>query len=449
MTSFDTHFAALQLELDWLEQVIGGQLDQYLSPEPQECDVSSWPAPALPAASALAGLVRDWRLQPAERLALVLALAPLLRPQALDMLLLESSQTGRVLTEFGGVQEARQRGFLPSGQTLAFLLSANRPRAWRDYLRITAPEHRLMREQVLRLDQDSERGARIAGALRLSEQWLHVLLSGETARPEREIDFPARPITCAQDWSDLVLEPGVLAQLLEIRHWLEFGPQVLGNYGLADKIKPGYRALFYGPPGTGKTLSACLLGKSMGREVYRVDTSMVVSKYIGETEKNLGRVFDVAQYRDWILFFDEADALFGKRTAAVSSNDRHANQQTAYLLQRIEDFPGVVLLATNLRANMDEAFTRRFQAMIQFAMPGPEERRRLWQAAFAGSLTLATEIDLADLAERFELAGGAIINVLRATALCAAARGTRTVTRDSLLQALRRELAKDNRSVQL
>jgi len=129
MTSFDTHFAALQLELDWLEQVIGGQLDQYLSPEPQECDVSSWPAPALPAASALAGLVRDWRLQPAERLALVLALAPLLRPQALDMLLLESSQTGRVLTEFGGVQEARQRGFLPSGQTLAFLLSANRPRA--------------------------------------------------------------------------------------------------------------------------------------------------------------------------------------------------------------------------------------------------------------------------------------------------------------------------------
>lgn len=137
--------------------------------------------------------------------------------------------------------------------------------------------------------------------------------------------------------------------------------------------------MFSGPPGTGKTLTAALLGKSTGRDVYRVDLSMVVSKYIGETEKNLSRVFDAASYKEWILFFDEGDALFGKRTEASSSNDRHANQLTGYLLQKIEDFPGTVIVATNLKSNMDEAFTRRFQNMVHFTIPGPEERLQLWK----------------------------------------------------------------------
>ena len=454
MSSFAHHHAALQRELDWLQQVIEAQLTAYLGAEPQACDLSHWPPPPLDAdtsggTTALAQLVRDMQLQPSERLAIALALAPHLRPQALDMLLLESSQTKRVITEFGGIADARQRGFQPSGQTLAFLLSANHPPAWEDYLRIAATDHPLMREQVLRLDHEPNSGPRIAAPLRLSEQWLHYLLSGETPRPERDSDFPAQPITSAQDWPDLVLDANVAAQVLEIRHWLQHGERLMRDYGLAHKIRPGYRALFYGPPGTGKTLSACLLGKSMGREVYRVDASMVVSKYIGETEKNLGRVFDVAQHRDWILFFDEADALFGKRTTATTSNDRHANQQTGYLLQRIEDFPGVVILATNLRSNLDEAFTRRFQAMVHFAMPGPKERLRLWQAAFSGSLELAADIDLPALAERHELAGGAIINVLRTCALAAVAAGTRTVTREMLIKGLRRELAKEHKTLQV
>ena len=450
MTPVERNLADLQQELDWLEQVVQGQLETYLAAEKERRDILAWPPPPLePGASVLARLVHDWQLEAPERLALGLALAPHLRPQALDMLMLESSQTGRVLTEVGGTVDTRHRGFLPNGQTLAFLLSANQPDAWRDYVRITAPEHRLMREQVLRLKSAGEHSPRIACQLLLSEQWLHYLLTGEAARPERESDFPARPISCAQEWADLVLEQSVMEQLLEIRHWLQYGEQLMNDYGLQGKIKPGYRALFYGPPGTGKTLSACLLGKSMGREVYRVDASMVVSKYIGETEKNLGRMFDAAQYRDWILFFDEADSLFGKRTAAATSNDRHANQQTAYLLQRIEDFPGVVILATNLRANMDEAFTRRFQAMVQFAMPGAQERARLWQAAFGGSLEFGSDVDPAELADRFELSGGAIINVLRACALSAAAAGKRTVTSELLFHALRRELAKDSKSLQL
>lgn len=449
MNALDRNLQALEQELDWFGTLLRAVLESYLSAEPDPDIRQRMPPPALPPAdSALGRLVEDWDLGVPERIALSLTLAPHLRPELLDMLLLTSSQTGRVITEFGGVTEGNHRGFLPSGQTLAFLLSATNRADWRDYHRLTAPDHKLMREQVLRLEGENDRLPRIAQPLRLTEAWLHTLLTGEPARPETEQDFPAQPITCSQGWDDLVLDPTVMGQLNEIRLWLQHGSQILTGYGLAGKVKPGYRALFFGPPGTGKTLSTCLLGKSMGREVYRVDASRVVSKYIGETEKNLGRVFDVAQYREWILFFDEADALFGKRTAAATSNDRHANQQTAYLLQRIEDFPGTVILSTNLRGNMDEAFTRRFQAMVGFTLPGPQERLRLWQAAFAGSLDLDTDVSLQELADRVEISGGAIINVLRAVALAAAAAGRRTVSRPALVEALRRELAKDAKSLQ-
>ena len=179
----------------------------------------------------------------------------------------------------------------------------------------------------------------------------------------------------------------------------------------------GYRALFYGPPGTGKTLAATLLGKATKQPVFRIDLSMVVSKYIGETEKNLGKLFDEAENKKWILFFDEADALFGKRTQTKGANDRYANQEVAYLLQRIEDFSGLVILATNIQSNIDDAFSRRFQAMIHFAKPTVAERILLWKQLFGESFKLSEEIDLDALASNYELTGGEMINVLRYCAL--------------------------------
>ena len=145
-----------------------------------------------------------------------------------------------------------------------------------------------------------------------------------------------------------------------------------------------------------------------GVQTCALPISMVVSKYIGETEKNLANVFDQAVNKNWILFFDEADALFGKRTQTSSSNDRYANQEVSYLLQRVEDYPGVVILATNLKTNIDEAFARRFQTSVHFAMPDADQRLRLWQGMFASSRLLAADTDLAKLAESYELSGGAI-----------------------------------------
>jgi SpoVK/Ycf46/Vps4 family AAA+-type ATPase len=189
-----------------------------------------------------------------------------------------------------------------------------------------------------------------------------------------------------------------------------------------------------------------LLGRLTGLPVYRIDLSKVVSKYIGETEKNLASLFDHAQHGNWILFFDEADSLFGKRTETRNANDRAANQQVSYLLQRIEDFPGVVILATNLRAQLDEAFTRRFQSVTLFRMPNAEQRLRLWQDNFADKpYRLAPDIDLRALAQAHELSGGSIINVLRYVCLQAVVREPPVIEAQDLRDGVRKELHKDGK----
>jgi len=444
------NLAALYRELDWLHASLEQAVARYLLQDGHEALGEPPEPPPQPAqGSVYGGLVENWQLARDERLALALALAPHLRPELLDRLFGVNGQTGRTFSEFGGAVERGFSGLLPTGQTLVFLLSANQPQRRLEALRILAPQHRFGAEQLLALQRVDERLPALSGVLALGDAWLHYLISGEQVRPELSPAFPASPIGTPLGWQDLVLDHGVMAQVGEIRAWLAHGQTLMHDWGLAAKVKPGYRTVFHGPPGTGKTLTAALLGKSSGREVYRVDLSMVVSKYIGETEKNLGKVFDVASYKDWILFFDEADALFGQRTAANTSNDRHANQQTGYLLQRIEDFPGTVILATNLKANMDEAFTRRFQSMIHFNMPSAPQRLQLWRNAFDGVCALDADVDLAQLAQQHELAGGAIINVLRYCALAAIGRGGRSVSQADLIEGIRRELRKDNKTLQV
>jgi SpoVK/Ycf46/Vps4 family AAA+-type ATPase len=226
--------------------------------------------------------------------------------------------------------------------------------------------------------------------------------------------------------------------------WIAHERTLMVDWNLARRLKPGYRCLFHGGPGTGKTLTACLLGKRHGLPVYRVDLSRVVSKWIGETEKNLASLFDQAEDRGWILFFDEAEALFGKRTESRSANDRSANQQIAYLLQRLETYSGLAILATNQSAHLDEAFARRFQVSVLFPMPDAAARERLWRETFAGrGFTLSPEIDFADLAARHELAGGSIINVLRHACLMAVQRDPPRIEPQDLIDGVRLEMQKD------
>ncbi len=185
----------------------------------------------------------------------------------------------------------------------------------------------------------------------------------------QEPKISAGLLSTKMEWGDLVLPDRVFKQLNQIETWILKRERLVRKRGVGKNLRSGFKVLFHGPPGTGKVLTAALLGKKSGREVYRIDLSQIVSKYIGETEKNLASLFDRAENKDWILFFDEADALFGKRTSVKDAHDRYANQEVSYLLQRIEDYPGLVILSANLRNNIDEAFLRRFQLIIHFPMP--------------------------------------------------------------------------------
>lgn len=394
-------------------------------------------------------IVRQWNLDVYQRLALVLSMAPHIRPEVLDIFFGKNQIYDRGFTEFGGVVDKNHSGFLPTGQTLCFLVTVSDPQLRFEVMNVLDKDSVLIKEQVIVLGDTEPHLPRLNAILSLSDSWFHYFITGEHLQIENSPSFPAQRITTNMDWEDIVLDDLVMEQVDEINTWLEHGATLMNDWGLIKKIKPGYRVLFYGPPGTGKTLTATLIGKASGRDVYKVDLSLIVSKYIGETEKNLSKIFDIAQHKSWILFFDEADALFGKRTAANSSNDKHANQQTAYLLQRIEDFPGVVILASNLRANMDEAFTRRFQSIVHFTMPSAEERYQLWKGAFSGTCTLHPDIDLYKIAEDYELAGGSIINVLRFCALSAIRRNDSVVTRQELLAGIRKEFKKENKTMSI
>ncbi|WYD80880.1 MAG: ATP-binding protein [Candidatus Electrothrix gigas] len=228
---------------------------------------------------------------------------------------------------------------------------------------------------------------------------------------------------------------------------LLIAPTLVNDWGMGKKIKPGFRALFYGPPGTGKTLTATLLGKQTDKEVFRINLSRVVSKYIGETEKNLSRLFDKAEHKNWILFFDEADSLFGKRTDIRDAHDKYANQEVAYLLQRIEGYNGLVILATNQRSNIDDAFVRRFQTVIHFPMPRSEERLLLWQQTFPPQVRLAEDIDWQQIAARFELTGAGILNVTHYCALEFLAGEYDTLSEKQLEAAIMREYVKEGKVV--
>ena len=214
-------------------------------------------------------------------------------------------------------------------------------------------------------------------------------------------------------------------QLREIVRRRRFGERVFGAWGFGRRHADarGLAALFTGPSGTGKTMAAAIVARELGLDLYRIDLSQIVSKYIGETEKHLAHVFAEAEASDVALFFDEADALFGKRSAVQDAHDRYANIEVAYLLQQVETYPGVVILASNLRKNLDEAFLRRLQVCVEFALPSAAERAAIWRRVWPAEAPMSPELDLDDLAERLELSGGHIRNIALGAAFAAAEAG--------------------------
>jgi len=249
-------------------------------------------------------------------------------------------------------------------------------------------------------------------------------------------------------WEDIVLPPDRLDQLREIAAQVLHQHVVYEEWGFGSKVSlgRGVTALFAGQSGTGKTMAAEIIAGELGLEMYKIDLSGLVSKYIGETEKNLARVFDEAGASNAILFFDEADAVFGKRTEVRDSHDRYANIEVSYLLQKMEEYDGIVVLATNLRSNLDEAFLRRMKAVVEFPFPEEDDRLRIWQRTLTSSAPVAEDVDLPFLARQFRIAGGNIKNIVLLAAFLAAER-RQPIRMVHLIRAAKREFQKLGRLI--
>ncbi|MDJ0572671.1 MAG: ATP-binding protein [Pleurocapsa sp. MO_192.B19] len=439
---------ALQTALNYLAQVIQWRMTTYFSDNgksraPMPSPSNGW----LSEKTSLTHFIGTHQLDTSEQLTLIIALAPHLKPDFFDRLITAQLPQAGEYPQIGGWRGKAHRGFLPTGETVLFMLGGDR---FSDRLRLQqlfGEEHLFARKRVLYLDPPSDGEPLMSGKVVMSQDYVDLFTKGQFSRPHFSMQFPAERITTEMEWEDLVLNPKTLQQIHELEAWLTHGSTILYDWGMKKKLKLGYRVLFHGPPGTGKTLTASLLGKSSGRDVYKVDLSMVVSKYIGETEKNLSSLFARADNKDWILFFDEADALFSKRTNVRDAHDKYANQEVSYLLQRVENYDGLVILASNFKSNIDEAFIRRFQSIINFPIPTAKERLQLWQKAFPVQLQLDDSIDLSTLSSSYELTGADIMNIVQHCCLKVLQREDSIIRNEDLLYSIKREFSKAGKMV--
>jgi len=433
--------------LQLLQQVIRNRLDGFFKKE--EKDLSSFfPSVQINEDdSALHEFIINNKLSVEEYITILTALAPHIHPTLFENCIQEFLPQGGQFPEFGGVNGSNHRGILPTGETVLFILCGNNLEMRLHLQQMFSSDHLFNKQKVLWLEQTKEGDPTMTGKLVLSQEWVERFLFNKEFSAKFSPDFPAKRLTSEMNWDDIILNPQTKEEIENIRIWLTHNATLLTDQNLSRKIKPGYRALFYGPPGTGKTLTASLLGKEFDKDVYRIDLSQVVSKYIGETEKNLEKVFNKAENKDWILFFDEADALFGKRTNVNNSHDRYANQEISYLLQRVEDFPGLLILASNFKSNLDKAFTRRFHAMVQFPLPDAGERLLIWEKTLPQNLQLASDINVAEIARRYELSGASILNIMHFSTLRALNRGDNKICSNDVLSGIRREFWKEEKSI--
>lgn len=389
--------------------------------------------------------IANHQLDNRDILLLALALAPHIQPALISTVVAEYLINGGELPEFGGVKTKNHRGTLPTGETAQFLVAGNDLTARTAFYKFIHAESILFDKGIVQIQSVLSGEPKLSGLLVLDEEYIEFLLTGWVLKPQLSANFPAQLIETELAWEDLILSAKTMDQIMEIQAWIDYNHILFNDWGMIGKVKPGYRVLFYGPPGTGKTLTASLLGKYTGKDVYRIDLSTVVSKYIGETEKNLSRLFDKAKDKDWILFFDEADSIFGKRTSVRDAHDKYANQEVSYLLQRIDSHPGLVILASNFKGNMDMAFTRRFQSIIEFENPSVEEREQLWLNNLPAVLLENSDISISKLSKGYDLTGANIVNVVQYACLKTAALSENKILEKHLMEGIKKEYIKEGK----
>lgn len=386
----------------------------------------------------------NWSIQ--DRVLVLLSCASQFEPALLRNLIhyTQSKQELEFTEQFKTTTDAGQATF----QLALWLLEGANIKAWYKHYDLLNLDYPLFKHTVLDnsvFNEESNRQVNVLDyPLKITHQFFIYLITGLPYEPKYSTSFPASKLETSYSREDLLLNDKTTLELNESIAWMKKVDQLKNVADTQGEIK-GYKSLFYGPPGTGKTMAVRVIGKELGKTVYKIDISKVVSKYVGETEKNLKAVFDLAENRDWVLFFDEGDALFGKRSSTKSSQDRYANQEVAYLLQRMEDYPGILLLATNNSSNLDDAFKRRFHSFIYFGKPDHNTRLALWQKAYSGTYQLQYPEILTHYAQKYELSGAEIINIKHFSIVRAMTKNRTHVLEEELRRGLELELAKYNK----
>jgi len=398
-------------------------------------------------ASHLSQFIKEQKLQYEDIILLLLGLVPELEPSFLSGILSEFLPNGGEFPEFGGVKGKNHRGILPTGETFLYIIGGNDIEKRLEGIDFLEGSSKLIKQRFVGIESLPKGEPKLSGRLVIDEECLAKVTSGKIIKPQLSQNFPASLIETGMEWEDLILKDRTLDEIKEIETWLQHNETLMNEWNMKGIIKPGYRVMFYGPPGTGKTLTASLLGKYTNKDVYRIDLSMVVSKYIGETEKNLSSLFDKAINKDWILFFDEADSIFGKRTNVRDAHDKYANQEVSYLLQRIEAHPGLVILASNFKNNIDTAFTRRFQSIIEFEIPTSSERLRLWENNLPKGIELETSLSLESLAKKYSITGASIVNIIQYACLKTLANNEKQIKEKYLIEGIRKEYMKEGKTL--
>lgn len=448
MNNYNANAKTIEKELEWFHELIllRGKITFEQSVPEEELYSLKLPSISHPD-SPYAALIRKFNMNFEERLVLILALIPHIKPSLLDLLHMKNELYDIPFTEFGGIRHEKHKGYLPTGETAIFLLAGNNISRRFELLRLFEKEHFFQRFKIISLEGSSPNEPLLSGQLKISPEYLALCTNGNNYKPDFNPNFPAKRFSTEQDWEDLIVPEHIFNGLEKIKEFILYGKTLKNDFRFGKKIRPGFRVLFTGPPGTGKTLTASLIGKQFQMDVYRIDLSMVVSKYIGETEKNLSLVFDLAESKDWILFFDEADALFGKRSSTGDSHERYANQEVSYLLQRIEDFDGLVILSSNFKKNIDEAFFRRFQLILDFEIPDVYHRYILWQRSKTNEFEYDLDVNLELISEKHELSAASIINILHYCTLKCLSRNDRIIKNDDILDGLKIEKIKEGKSI--
>lgn len=390
----------------------------------------------------LGNYISGKKLTHQEVIILLMALLPRLDPSLLKRIFLEFPSS--VLFDYC-VTNDNGRLFYPTIQTVQYILGGESISERLKALDYFDPNSVLIKEELIVLSGSSEHSS-TNSQISVHQEAFNTIVFGVEVLPKMSNDFPAELLRTRRSWDDLILPKITLNEIKSIEDWYNSSRILMEDWDMQKKLKPGFRVLFYGEPGTGKTLAASLLGKYTKRPVFRVDVSMLVSKYIGETEKHLAKLFDKAENKNWILFFDEADAIFGKRTNVRDAHDKYANQEVSYLLQRIETFSGLIILASNFKNNMDKAFTRRFHSCIKFNNPKYEERLRIWQQNLPVQLQLK-DINLEQIAKRYELTGSNIMNVIQDVSLktIASQEPDYRVNLEVFLESIKKEYVKEDK----